>query len=36
MVPGDDASRAVLQEELRALGRAEGADGLAALRGTGT
>jgi fructosamine-3-kinase len=33
MVPGHDASRAVLQEELRALGRAEGITGLRCLSG---
>ena len=33
MVPGHDASHAVLQEELRALGRAEGITGLRCLSG---
>ena len=33
MVPGHDASRAVLQEELRGLGRAEGITGLRCLSG---
>jgi fructosamine-3-kinase len=32
-VPGDDASRAVLQEELYALGRADGITGLSCLSG---
>jgi fructosamine-3-kinase len=33
MMPGQDASRALLQEELRALGRAEGITGLRCLSG---
>src|SRR5580658_1027707 len=33
IVPGDDASRAVLQEELHALGRVDGITGLSCLSG---